>query len=335
MRKKRRRPSRRSLASRMLRAISPITLGVLCALGAMASFSTGDAVVKSLGGQLSTFEIGFFTTLFSFIPALFTKPREERWRDTFKLNRPALMVLVAVCRTLSALLIVYSFVTIPLAEAYCLVFLIPVLATILSVVVLKEQVSKTRWVLVVVSFLGVLLVVRPGFREIELGHLTAFICAIAAAISLTTIRLLSGAERRVTLFAVPGLLTISANLVGMAVIGAIWPSPAVFGALLIAGVLGGIGYLLQLKGVSLAPASRVAPMQYSQIIWALIYGALFFSELPDVISIAGLAVVVASGLANVFLDGARTRIAGRWAEYRARRDNPSPDDFKGPGPDPV
>lgn len=319
----------------MLRSLSPVSLGVLCALVAMAAFSTGDALIKGLGGSLSTFEIGFFSTIFSFLPALFSKPKEERWRDTFKLNRPALMILVAVCRTLSAILITYSFVTIPLAEAYCLVFLIPVLATILSVIVLKEEVSLDRWLLVVLSFLGVLLVVRPGFREIQLGHLTAFICALAAAVSLTVIRLLSGAERRVTLFALPGLFTLGANLIGMAIIGFTWPSWSLLGLLLMAGVLGGIGYMLQLKGVALAPASRVAPMQYSQIIWALLYGALFFSEVPDAIGLAGLGVVVAAGLANVFADGARARIAGRWSEYRARRDNPSPDDFKGPGPDPV
>jgi drug/metabolite transporter (DMT)-like permease len=318
-----------------MRGLSPVSLGVLCALGAMAAFSTGDALVKGLGGSLSTFEIGFFTTVFSFIPAAFSKPREERWRDTFKLNRPALMIVVAICRTLSAMLITYSFVTIPLAEAYCLVFLIPVLATILSVVVLKEEVSLARWVLVVVSFLGVLLVVRPGFRELELGHLTAFICAVAAAVSLTVIRMISGAERRVTLFALPGLLTLAANLVGLFVIGTSIPSLTLFGLLLAAGVLGGIGYMLQLKGVALAPASRVAPMQYSQIIWALLYGALFFSEFPDTVSLVGLAVVIASGVANIFADGARARIAGRWAEYTARRVNPSPDDFKGPGPDPV
>lgn len=318
-----------------MRSLSPVSLGVLCALGAMAAFATGDALIKALGPSLNVFEIGLFTTIFSFLPAIFSKPREERWRDTFKLNRPALIILVAVCRTLSAVLITYSFVTIPLAEAYCLVFLIPVLATILSVVVLKEQVSLDRWVLVVVSFLGVLLVVRPGFREIELGHLTAFFCALAAAVSLTVIRLISGAERRVTLFALPGLFTLGANLIGIAIIGFTWPSLPVLGMLITGGVLGGIGYMLQLKGVALAPASRVAPMQYSQLIWALIYGALFFNELPDAISLIGLAVIVASGIAGIFADGARARIAGRWAEYTARRVNPSPDDFKGPGPDPV
>ncbi len=319
----------------MLRALAPTSLGVLSALAAYAVYSTADALVKGLGAELSVFEIGFFTTLFSIIPALFTKPKAERWRDTFKLSRPWLMALIAVARTASAMLITYSFVTIPLAEAYCLVFLIPVLTVILSVVILREEVSIDRWALVIISFLGVLLVVRPGFRELELGHLTAFGCAITAAISVTAMRLVSSHERRVSLFALPGLLTLLANFIGLMIVGFTIPSWLLLCGLLVCGVLGGIGYLLQIAAVSLAPASRIAPMQYSQVVWALLFGALFFAEVPDALGLAGLGVVVAAGLANVFSDGARARIAGRWSEYRARRDNPSPDNFKGPGPDPV
>src|SRR6476620_5516117 len=114
-----------------MRSLSPAALGVVLALLAYAAYSTGDAMVKGLGGSLGPFEIGFFTTIFSIIPALFSKPKDERWRDTFKLSRPWLMGLIAVCRTASAMLITYSFVTIPLAEAYSLVFLIPVMTIIL------------------------------------------------------------------------------------------------------------------------------------------------------------------------------------------------------------
>lgn len=319
----------------MLRSLTPASLGVLCALIAYGVYSTADAMIKGLGADLSVFEIGLFTTVFSIIPALFSKPKAERWRDTFKFRRPWLMVLIAVCRTASSMLITYSFVTIPLAEAYCLVFLIPVMTIILSVFILGERVALDRWALVIISFLGVLLVVRPGFRELELGHLTALGCAVSAAISVTAMRLISGEERKVSLFALPGLFTLAANAIGLVIFGFVWPGWMLLGALLICGILGGIGYLLQIAAVSLAPASRVAPMQYSQVVWALLFGALFFAEVPDALGLAGLGVVVAAGLANVFSDGARARIAGRWAEYRARRDNPSPDTFKGPGPDPV
>jgi drug/metabolite transporter (DMT)-like permease len=318
-----------------MRGLSPAALGVVLALAAYGIYSTADAMVKGLGGTLGPFEIGFFTTVFSIIPALFSKPKDERWRDTFKLRRPWLMTLIAICRTASAMLITYSFVTIPLAEAYSLVFLIPVMTIILSVVVLREKVGLERWALVILSFIGVVIVVRPGFKELELGHLTAFLCAISAAISVTAMRMVSNEERRVSLFALPGLLTLAANAVFLVLLGGMWPTWGLLAGLLVCGVLGGIGYLLQIAAVAAAPASRVAPMQYSQIVWALIYGALFFAEAPDAIGLVGLVVVVAAGIGNIFADGARARLAGRWAEYRARRDNPSPDDFKGPGPDPV
>jgi drug/metabolite transporter (DMT)-like permease len=319
----------------MLRTLSPATLGVLAALLAYALYSTADAMIKGLGADLSVFEIGFFTTVFSIIPALFSTPKDERWRDTLRLRRPWLMVLIALCRTASSMLITYSFVTIPLAEAYCLVFLIPVFTMILSVFVLGEKVSPDRWALAIISFLGVLLVVRPGFRELELGHLTAFGCAISASVSVVTMRLVSGQERKISLFALPSLFILAGNAIGIAVFGLSWPGWMLLGALVICGILGGAGYLLQIAAVTLAPASRIAPMQYSQIVWALLFGAVFFAEVPDALGLAGLGIVVAAGLANVFSDGARARLAGRWAEYRARRDNPSPDDFKGPGPDPV
>ena len=318
-----------------MKSLSPAALGVVLALLAYAAYSTGDAMVKGLGGSLGPFEIGLFTTIFSIIPALFSKPKDERWRDTFKVSRPWLRGVIAVCRTASAMLITYSFVTIPLAEAYSLVFLIPVMTIILSVVVLHEKVGFDRWVLVILSFIGVMIVVRPGFKELELGHLTAFLCAISAAISVTAMRMVSGQERRVSLFALPGLLTLAANAFLLILVGGVWPSWTLLGGLLVCGILGGIGYLLQIAAVATAPASRVAPMQYSQIVWALIYGALFFAEGPDAIGLVGLAIVVIAGVGNIFADGARTRIAGRWAEYRARQVNPSPDDFKGPGPDPV
>ncbi len=309
----------------MLKGVTPVTLGVLMALGAYAVYSWADALIKGLGGgSLGIFEIGFFSTLFSLLPGLFAKPRDEEWRDVFKFHHPRLIQLIAVMRVGAAVFVTYSFVTIPLAEVYCIVFLIPMFITILSVVVLREKVTIERCVLVIVSFLGVLLVVRPGFRELELGHLTALGCALCAATATTCTRFISGSERRISLFLLPTLYTLLFNGV-MLVTGFTLPSLNDWLLLVVSGLLGGLGYLLQIAAVTNAPASRVAPMQYSQIVWALILGALFFKEFPDALGLVGLGVIVASGLANVLADGARARISGRWAAYRARRDT-TPDD---------
>jgi len=315
----------------MVMKSSILPIGVLFAIAAYATYSWADGIIKFLGGSLGIFEIGAFTTLFSVLPALFAKPKAEIWRDTFKLRRPVLVNIMAALRVVSAVSITYSFVTIPLAEAYCLVFLIPVFITILSVVVLKERVGIDRWVLMLVSFAGVLLVVRPGFRELELGHLTALLCAFSAAFAATITRLVASEERRISLFMLPTLYILGFN-VAMMGFGFAWPTLAELAVLLCCGVLGGIGYLCYIAALANAQASQVAPMQYTQIVWALIMGALFFNEIPDTIALGGLAVVVTAGIVGILIDGNRTRIAGRFAAYRMRKSGANPEPPPIPGP---
>jgi len=309
-----------------------VAFGVLLAIASYAAYSWADAIVKALGQTTGMFEIGLFCTAFGLIPAIFTKPKSEPWRDTFRFRNPLRMHAISVLRVVASVSITYSFITIPLAEAYCIVFLIPVFITILSVVVLKEDVGIERWLMILVSFAGVLLVVRPGFRELELGHLTALLCAVTAAAATTITRMIAGSERRISLFMLPTLYTIGFNGLMLAILGFALPNWAEMGVMLICGLLGGVGYLLQISAIANSPASRVAPIQYSQIVWALILGAIFFAEIPDSLSLAGLAVVVVAGIAGVFSDGARARIAGRFAEYRAKKQGAQPEPVPIPGP---
>ncbi|RYE74273.1 MAG: DMT family transporter [Hyphomicrobiales bacterium] len=208
----------------------------------------------------------------------------------------------------------------------------PVFITILSVVVLKEEVGLDRWVLVLVSFAGVLLVVRPGFRELELGHLTALICSGSAAFAATITRLVSSQERRISLFMMPTIYTLGFNVAAMLAFGFAWPTLAEFGELLACGVLGGVGYLFYIAALANAQASQVAPIQYTQIVWALVMGALFFNELPDAVALVGLAVIVVAGITGILIDGNRTRIAGRFAAYRMRKTGANPEPPPLPGP---
>jgi drug/metabolite transporter (DMT)-like permease len=116
-----------------------VTNGILLALIAYASYSCNDAAVKSLGGQFTVFEIGFFSTLFAGLFLLFTRPNGERWRDFWHTKRPWAVQARAWSGIASGVLSVYAFTTIPLAEAYALIFLAPLCVTILSTLILKER----------------------------------------------------------------------------------------------------------------------------------------------------------------------------------------------------
>lgn len=292
--------------------------GILVAFLAYACFSCGDALVKHVGGRVDIYEMVFFITLFSTIPVILAKPSEERWRLILEMKRPLLVHLRAIAGVAGAIMSVYAFTRLPLAEAYALIFLIPFFTTVLSVIVLREPVGWRRWLAVVAGFGGILLVVKPGFREIGLAHLAGIGVAVTGAITIVLLRVLAGKERRSTLMGTVIVYALGANLVLM------WPNftmptPPLMAALVAVGILSGFGHTLLIVATTLAPANHVAPVQYSQIAWAVVLGIVFFSEVPDALALAGLGVVAASGLFTFMREEARF---GWWRRTPLMRDRP-------------
>jgi drug/metabolite transporter (DMT)-like permease len=292
--------------------------GVLLALIAYASYSCSDAVVKSLGGQFTVFEIGFFSTLFAGCFLLFSRPADERWRDFWRTRRPWAVQIRAWAGIASGMLSVYAFTTIPLAEVYALIFLAPLFVTILSTVVLKEKVGPWRWLAVVAGFVGVMLVVRPGFRELHLGHLAAFTIAFLAATNVILMRSLAQQEKRTTMLGVLIGYGLLFNGIGAAATSFTLPNAIQLLWLGLAGIFTAGGQLLQLLAMKYAPANRVAPTHYSQIVWAVILGALFFREYPDLLSLVGLAIVSGSGLLTMVREEVRFGTV-RWNPFTRAR----------------
>ena len=132
-------------------------------------FSCGDAALRRSAAGCRVFEIGFFSTVFSCVALPFVRQPHERWRDMFRMHRPGLVLLRAVAGRARWALQVFAFTHLPLAEVYSLFFLSPLLVTILSIPILGESVGWRRGLAIVVGFAGVLLVVRPGFRELHAG----------------------------------------------------------------------------------------------------------------------------------------------------------------------
>ncbi|OBQ95041.1 DMT family transporter [Mesorhizobium sp. AA23] len=292
--------------------------GILLALIAYASYSWSDAVIKSLGGQFTVFEIGFFVTLFAGCFLFFTRPADERWRDFWRTSRPWAVQARAWAGIASGVLSVYAFTTIPLAEVYALIFLAPLFVTILSTLILKEKVGPWRWLAVVAGFAGVMLVVRPGFRELHLGHLAAFAIAFLAATSVILMRSLAQQEKRTTMLGVLVGYGLLFNGLGVAATSFTLPDGNQLIWLVMAGAFTAGGQLLQLLAAKYAPANRIAPTHYSQIVWAVVLGSLFFREDPDLLTLAGLAVLGASGLLTMVREEVRLGTV-RWNPFTRTR----------------
>ncbi|KQT44858.1 hypothetical protein ASG47_15635 [Devosia sp. Leaf420] len=272
-------------------------VGVILAFLAYASYSIGDALIKATGSGLSVFEIAFFTTSFSIIPALLTK-RGERWRDIYKLQHPWLVHLRCATAISATACVMYAFTHIAFADVYAIGFTTPLFVTLLSVVLLHEHVSVPRWLLLLVSFLGVVLVIRPGLRELEMGHYVMMVAAALAAVTTTVLRHVAPKERRVSLV---GLQVLYSGIFNgfMMIPTFVVPNLEQMAILLGIGLLGGVGALLLIQASKQTPANLIAPVQYSQLIWAILFGALFFGEYPDWIAVVGMLIVVGAGLMNV------------------------------------
>ncbi|MFK0386704.1 DMT family transporter [Agrobacterium sp. NPDC090273] len=291
--------------------------GFLLGLFAYASFSWGDATIKSLGSQIGVFQIGFFSILFSGIFIYFSRPRDERWRDFWRMSRPFAVHGRAISGLFAGILGIYAFTTIPLAEAYALIFLSPLFVTVLSAVVLKEDIGPWRWAAVLAGIVGVMLVVRPGFKALELGHVAAIGVAFLAAMTIVLLRSLAGKEKRTSIMGV--LLTYGLVFNGVASVPEfVAPNLHQILAFAFIGLCTATGQITLLVATRIAPASQIAPSHYSQILWAVAIGATFFHEYPDATAILGLGVIAASGLLTMIREKVRLGTV-RWNPFFRNR----------------
>lgn len=280
--------------------------GILLAFLSYLSFSCSDASLKAVGTGLPIFETGFFAALIALVPALFTKRPEDNWRNVLVPNRPWLLLLRMGSGTVGSILGIVAFTSLPLTEVYALIFLQPLFVTALSALVLKEKIGWKRWSAVVAGLVGVVLVVRPGFREIVPGHFAAVGIGFCGAITIIVLRILGPSERRITLIgaALAGTIVVDGILM---VPRFVTPDVHLVPILMLAGLGAGCGQLLIVLATRLAPASHVAPTQYSQIVWATVIGAAFFSEFPDVLAMLGMLIVTFSGLFTFSREEKKTR----------------------------
>ncbi len=281
--------------------MGPNAKGALLALLAFGIFSAHDVIVKVLGVSYSAFQIVFFSTLLSF-PLVTLMLIGDKRPGTLRPVYPGWMALRAVATVITAGTAFYAFSALPLAQVYAILFAMPLLITVLSVPILGERVGIRRGAAVVVGLIGVLVVLRPGVTELSLGHLSALVAATGGAMASVIVRKIGQEERSAALLLYPMLLNFL-------VMGALLPlgyepMPVVhLGALALMSLMAFVASALVILSYRSGEAVVVAPMQYSQLLWAVLYGALFFDEWPDIWTAVGAAIIVASGIYIVLREG--------------------------------
>lgn len=268
--------------------------GALFALLAFGIFSTHDVAVKFLGGLYSPFQIVFFSVLLSFPLAMVMLMRDAT-PGTLVPVHPWWLALRTASAVVTGVSAFYAFSVLPLAQTYAILFAAPLLITILAIPVLGEKVRLRRWLAVLVGLAGVMVVLRPGEAELSLGHLAALAAAIGGSLASIVVRKIGSEERPVVMLLYP--MMVNFLVMACALPFVYQPMPIEhLGMLGFIAVFAWIASRLVIAAYQAGEAAIIAPMQYSQIIWASIFGYLFFDEVIDGATALGAAIIIASGL---------------------------------------
>ena len=190
-----------------------------------------------------------------------------------------------------------AFRIMPLAEATALLFVAPLFVVMLSGPLLGERAGSLRWLAVSAGFGGTLLIAKPGGDLPIVGIALALTAAACYSLYQILTRRLSATESTITMLFYTALMGTAVMTLGLP-----WywrgPIPGALDALMIAslGFFGGFGHLLLIRAFRHAPASTLSTFQYTQLIWATLFGWGFYHQLPDALAILGMLIVAGSGL---------------------------------------
>jgi len=206
-----------------------------------------------------------------------------------------LQLLRGICFGVATACYVFSMRFMPLADAVALIFLFPFLVVAASPIFLGERIGVYRWIAVATGFSGILLVVRPGFAELNPGIPFSLVAAVLTAGYIISTRKLAGTSPTLVMLMFPAL--VSAVLLSVA-LPFHWITPDLKAAsiMVVIGFIGAIVHCLIILAYRYAEASQIVSLAYLQVVVTILLGYLFFGEVPELFTWLGIALVVASGV---------------------------------------
>jgi drug/metabolite transporter (DMT)-like permease len=269
--------------------------GIALVISAVCSFALMEALVKWLSSiypvPMVVWARYFFHVLLMLLVLL---PRLGRRLVTTR--RPGMQLVRGAVLGLSSMFFFAGLSLMPLADASALTAITPILVTLLAVRFLRERAPRGAWWALAGSFCGVLLIVRPGFGVFSWPALLPLASTLCyAGYQLMTRRLAGVDDAFATLF----IGAAVATLLMSAVVPFFWLAPETplhLFAFVVVGAIGAVGHLLLVRAFEKAPASLLAPFTYVHLVAAIGLGVLVFGNFPDAPSLAGMAIIVASGV---------------------------------------
>ncbi|MDX1512494.1 MAG: DMT family transporter [Gammaproteobacteria bacterium] len=289
--------------------------GIYWMLLTMFLFVSMDTVAKYLTGFYSVSQIVWARYVFHV--ALLFLWLGPRLPSTLRTRRLGLQL----ARSLLLLLTTFFFFTglsfMPMVDASVIMFVGPIVLTVLAALILGERIRVRRWVSVLVGFVGALIVIRPGTSMMQPAAVFPFAAACCYALYQIATRKLAGYDAPLTTLAYTALVG-AVLCVPIAPFAWTWPDLEGWFLMVLVGLIGGLGHFCLIKSLDCAPAAVVAPFGYTSIVWSTSLGFLVFGDLPDGWTLTGGAIIIASGI--YILHRERVRGASKAAPLPAGSD---------------
>lgn len=282
-------------------------------------FAVSDVVAKHVSRDFSVNQVIFVSAAVTFVPVLlFMRATRDRRYLPLRLG---LCVVRSLFACISVILLVESFGRLPVADAYTLSFTAPLIVAALSGLFLGERVGTMQWAAIVVGFAGVVVVLGPGFGAggadaasgaAQVGMGLALVSAVFFALGILLLRRIGTSESAGSILIVFLLTTLVVT--GVPLLWE-WRTPSRvedWGAMVLIGFAAGGAHIAMVSAFRRGEAARLAPFQYTQLVWGVVLGLLVFGDRPSLQVVTGAAIVVGAGL-MLYLEERRAARAMRAA----------------------
>ena len=271
-----------------------LRLGALLTMFAMLCFAGMDAISKWLVADYPVGQMMWIRSALFFLFAWFVV-RRQGLRTALASHRPGLQMARALVAVVEGAAFVLALRYLPLADTHAIAATSPLIVIALGVMFLGERADAGRWLAVAAGFAGMLLIVRPGFRDLDWPVLLPLVGAVLWAAYQLLTRLASHQDTPHTSLIWAAVVAFgTTTFVGP--IGWIWPTPWTWALMVVISLMGAGAHYALIKALDFAEAGALQPYAYTLLVWATLLGFLVFGQFPDHWTLAGAAVIVASTL---------------------------------------
>ncbi|MDH6230362.1 S-adenosylmethionine uptake transporter [Mesorhizobium soli] len=270
-----------------------VLAGILIMLLGNFMFALNDAMGKWLVASYSVGQVLFVRSLGAFI-VLAPMIARQGAGQLIRLERPGLQALRVFLATTDTAFFYAAVMYLPLADVMTFYMAGPIYIAALSHIFLGEKVGWRRWLAIVVGFCGVVIALKPSWSSLSLASLFALLGSVSFAVSMILGRRLRGTSDTTLVT----WQTVGALAMGLVLAMADWRSASTldWSAMLLLGVVSGSAHLLITRALKLAPASTLAPFQYTLLLWGVVFGIVFFGDIPDNQLFVGSGIIILAGL---------------------------------------